>query len=131
MTTLKGRGGPGRGQGRKPRPGGARRKDYYLSNEVIQYLNRNENQSTEIERQVRDEMKQKSQTREDLENELRAKVEEMTSTKVDEVTMTNSAFVIESEPTFALRFEEWISKFPGATIEYDDEYRKWFTTIPF
>lgn len=56
MTTLKGRGGPGRGQGRKPRPGGARRKDYYLSNEVIEYLNRNGNQSAEIERLVRAEM---------------------------------------------------------------------------
>jgi len=56
MTAPTGRGGPGRGQGRKPRPGGAKRKDYYLSNEVIQYLNRNGNQSEEIERLVRDEM---------------------------------------------------------------------------
>lgn len=62
MTTLKGRGGPGRGQGRKPRPGGARRKDYYLSNEVIEYLNRNGNQSAEIERLVRAEMDKPSYT---------------------------------------------------------------------
>lgn len=118
------------GQGR-PKRLNSSRHNIFIEDEVWEYLNRNSEPSKTIERLVRDEMKQKSQTREDLENELRAKVEEMTSTKVDEVTMTNSAFVIESEPTFALRFEEWISKFPGATIEYDDEYRKWFTTIPF